>query len=172
VHPEPTLTLRRFDQDAGDSVEELTRFLHRAYADHAAAGRRFFASYQSAADTAHRLRTGECWLALTGGTLLGTVTLATPHPTPDGYPAPADAGSFWQLAVEPAHRGTGLGQHLLTFAEQRLTTLGATRAFIDTSSLASDLIAWYGRRGYAPAGTWRWDVTNYESVVLLKELAG
>lgn len=70
-----------------DSVQELTCLLHRAYADHAAAGRVFFASYQSSQDTAHRLRKGECWLALQETSLVGTVTVVTPYVAPEGYPA-------------------------------------------------------------------------------------
>lgn len=153
-----------------DSVQELTCLLHRAYADHAAAGRVFFASYQSSRDTAHRLRSGECWLALQGESLVGTVTVVTPYVAPEGYPAPAGAGSFWQLAVDPSQRGTGLGQRLLSLAEARVAELGAEQVVIDTSSRATDLVGWYRRRGYVLVGTWRWDVTNYGSVVLLKDL--
>ncbi|GJF31747.1 hypothetical protein KNE206_44470 [Kitasatospora sp. NE20-6] len=151
-------------------MKELTSLLHRAYADHAAAGRAFFASYQSVEDTAIRLGKGECWLALQGTELVGTVTVTALCEAPDGYPAPAGAGSFWQLAVAPTYRGTGLGQRLLTLAEARITALGATEAVIDTSVEAAELVGWYRRRGYRPVGTWRWDVTNYESVVLQKDL--
>ncbi|MFZ3499290.1 GNAT family N-acetyltransferase [Streptomyces sp. 5.8] len=153
-----------------DSVQELTCLLHRAYADHAAAGRIFFASYQSPQDTAHRLRSGECWLALRGQSLVGTVTVAAPYVAPEGYPAPAGAGSFWQLAVDPSQRGTGLGQRLLSVAEARVAARGGSRVVIDTSCQAADLVGWYRRRGYVPVGMWRWDVTNYDSVVLLKDL--
>lgn len=155
----------------GDSVEELTRLLHRAYADHAVAGRVFFASHQSVQDTADRVGKGECWLAFRGAELVGSVTVAAPYAMPEGYPAPVGAGSFWQLAVDPAYRGTGLGQRLLTLAEQRIAGLGATEVVIDTSAEAIELVGWYRRRGYVPIGTWRWDVTNYESVVLLKDLS-
>ncbi|MFI9789100.1 GNAT family N-acetyltransferase [Kitasatospora sp. NPDC051984] len=155
----------------GDSVEKLTSLLHRAYADHAAAGRAFFASHQSVQDTAIRLGRGECWLAEHGTELVGTVTVAAPYEAPDGYPAPARAGSFWQLAVDPAYRGTGLGQRLLALAEDRIAALGSEEVAIDTSARAVELIDWYRRRGYVPVGTWRWDVTNYESAVLVKRLA-
>ncbi|MCX5308423.1 MULTISPECIES: GNAT family N-acetyltransferase [Streptomyces] len=100
----------------GDSVEEPTALLHRAYADHAAAGRVFFASYQSPRDTRHRLSRGECRVATRGGALVGTVTVSAPHSTPDGCPAPAGAGSFWQLAVDPPQRGSGPGHRLLELA--------------------------------------------------------
>ncbi len=145
--------------------------LHSAYADHAAAGRRFFASYQSVQDTADRMVKGECWLAFLGAELVGSVTVAAPYEAPDGYPAPAGAGSFWQLAVDPAYRGTGLGQRLLTLAEERIAALGAIEVVIDTSVEAIELVDWYRRRGYVPIGIWRWDVTNYESVVLSKALS-
>lgn len=163
-----SVQVRRFHE--GDSVEEVTLLLHRAYADHAAAGRVFFASYQSPQDTRHRLSKGECWIATKDDALVGTVTVSAPHATPAGYPAPEGAGSFWQLAVDPSQRGSGLGHRLLTLAESRMAALGSTHAVIDTSAEAEDLVAWYLRRGYVPIGTWRWDVTNYDSVVLAKIL--
>lgn len=162
------MQVRRFLE--GDSVEQLTLLLHRAYADHAAAGRVFFASYQTPQDTQHRLSKGECWIAMNGTALLGTVTVSAPHTTPAEYPAPAGAGSFWQLAVDPSQRGTGLGHRLLALAESRIAALGSTRVVVDTSAQATELVDWYRRRGYTPIGTWQWDVTNYDSVVLMKNL--
>ncbi|MFD8144549.1 MULTISPECIES: GNAT family N-acetyltransferase [Streptomyces] len=154
----------------GDSVAELTHLLHRAYSGHAAEGRVFFASYQSAEDTAYRLGRGECWVALQGSELVGTVTVAAPHEVPEGYPAGDGSGSFWQLAVDPSYRGSGLGQRLLSLAEERIAALGSDAVVIDTSADAAELISWYRRRGYVPVGTWRWDVTNYDSLVLRKGL--
>ncbi|MFJ8442515.1 GNAT family N-acetyltransferase [Kitasatospora griseola] len=167
--PGESVVLRRFTER--DSIDELTQLLHRAYSDHAVAGRVFFASYQSVQDTANRLGQGECWMAERETELVGTVTVAARHAVPVGYPAPTEAGSFWQLAVDPAFQGSGLGNRLLTLAEERIVALGSTKAVIDTSAHAVDLVAWYRRRGYLPIGTWQWDVTNYESVVLLKDLS-
>ncbi len=121
-------------------------------------------------DTAHRAGQGECWLAFRGDELVGSVTVVAPYAAPEAYPAPVGAGTFWQLAVDPECRGTGLGQRLLALAEARIVALGSAQAVIDTSTEAVDLVGWYRRRGYAPVGSWRWGVTNYESVVLLKEL--
>ncbi|MGX4733642.1 GNAT family N-acetyltransferase [Kitasatospora griseola] len=162
------ILLRRFTR--GDSAEDLTQLLHRAYAGHVAAGRMFFASYQSVEDTIARAGEGECWLAVKGNRALGTVTVAAPYTVPEGYPAPIGAGSFWQLAVDPGCQGIGLGQRLLSLAEERIVALGSLDAVIDTSARAVELVCWYRRRGYVPIGTWRWAVTNYESVVLLKTL--
>ncbi|MEW2585594.1 GNAT family N-acetyltransferase [Streptomyces virginiae] len=163
------VVVRPFAED--DSVVDLTRLLHRAYSGHAAEGRVFFASYQSVQDTAYRLGRGECWVALQGGALVGTVTVAAPYEVPEGYPAGEGSGSFWQLAVDPSYRGSGLGERLLSLAEERIAALGSDAVVIDTSLDAAELVGWYRRRGYVPVGTWRWDVTNYESVVLRKGLA-
>lgn len=161
-------TLRRFG--GHDSLDELTALLHRAYAAHAAAGRTFFASYQSPADTQHRIAKGECWILADGQAIAGTVTVVARYHFPDGYPAPEGAGTFYQLAVEPLFQGQGLGDTLVRHAETRIRDLGSRTVAIDTSRQAVDLIAWYLRRGYVEAGSWHWDVTNYESIVMIKSL--
>lgn len=153
-----------------DSITELTALLHAAYAEHALAGRDFFASYQSADDTRYRVANGECWVAFLGDVMVGTVTIAVPHNAPAGYPVGVRSGTFYQLAVLPEYRSIGLGDQLLSLAERRIRERGADEAVIDTSALATELIAWYERRGYAPIGRWRWQVTNYESIVLRKPL--
>jgi hypothetical protein len=60
---------------------------------------------------------------------------------------------------------------LLRLAEQRIKALGGNGVVIDTSSLATELIEWYAKRGYNPIGLWQWGVTNYDSIVLFKDLA-
>lgn len=139
---------------------------------HAAAGRRFFASYQSADDTRRRVRDGKCWIAVADGSgrYVGTVTVVGPGGFAEGYPATGRDGFFAQLAVDPAWRGAGLGHRLLAWAEDRLTAAGCDAVVIDTSAQAVELLAWYQRRGYEPVGTWRWSATNYDSIVLRKSL--
>ena len=154
-----------------DSLEALTEMLHLAYADHARAGRMFFASHQTVDDTRRRISKGECWLALQDNKITGTVTLSPAYRFPDGYPAAPNAGMLQQLAILPNLRGHGLGNALLELAENRLRELHSPAAALDTSSLATDLIRWYERRGYSRTGTWKWNVTNYESVVLGKVLS-
>jgi ribosomal protein S18 acetylase RimI-like enzyme len=163
-----SLTQRRFGPQ--DSLADLTGLLHEAYAAHAAAGRTFFASYQTAADTGRRIARGECWIVLDGESMVGTVTIAAPYPFPAGYPAPRPAGTYYQLAVAPAYQHRGLGRRLVALAEQRIGELAVRDVAIDTSTLATDLVAWYLKLGYHETGRWRWDVTNYESIVLGKRL--
>jgi GNAT superfamily N-acetyltransferase len=154
--------------DEADNAAQLTALFHRAYAEHAAQGRRFFGSYQSVEDTRRRVQKGECWVASVEGDYVGSVTVSGPGGFAEGYPASPQAGSFAQLAVDPAWRGTGLGSTLLALAEERLAVLGCTAIVIDTSSEAADLIGWYTHKGDKAVGTWRWDVTNYDSTVLRK----
>ena len=165
---EMAVHIRRFTTH--DSIEELTALLHAAYAEHAAAGRTFFASYQSVGDTRHRVENGECWVMFAGDLMVGTVTIAVPPKVPQGYPAGVRSGTFYQLAVLPQWRQQRLGKRLLRWAEQRIVELGDDAAVIDTAVTATELIAWYERRGYTAVGRWLWDVTNYESVVLRKAL--
>lgn len=164
-----TYTLRRFTSQ--DSLEALTALLHEAYAAHAAAGRRFFASYQAPADTQRRISRGECWVAMDDEELIGTITLAAPYPFPAGYPALTPAATYYQLAVLPTHQSRGLGRQLVGLAERRIREQGISNLAIDTSSEATDLIDWYRRLGYREVGRWRWEVTNYESIVLAKTLS-
>jgi ribosomal protein S18 acetylase RimI-like enzyme len=168
VPDQDPIAIRRWKDS--DSLEVLTDLLHRAYAQHAAEGRVFFAYYQGVDDTRHRISKGECWVAFRGGSLVGTVTIVCPYRPPAGYPASSSAGTFYQLAVLPEERRRGLGTRLLDLAESRLRELGADAAVIDTSCEAAELLMWYQRRGYARAGSWKWEVTNYDSVVLRKEL--
>lgn len=157
--------------DESDNVARLTEFFHRAYAEHASQGRRFFGSYQSVEDTRRRVQKGECWVAAVDDDFVGSVTVSGPGGFAAGYPASPRAGSFAQLAVDPRWRGAGLGSALLVLAEDRLAALGCDAVVIDTSSEAGDLIAWYERKGYEAVGRWRWQVTNYDSTVLRKSLA-
>ena len=164
----PKPVIRAFGTE--DSLEALTELLHLAYAAHAAAGLRFFASYQTPADTNHRIRKGECWVAESAAGLVGTVTVVAPYDFPPGYPASPGAGTFYQLAVLPAYTGQGLGTRLLEVAEHRIRERGCQDVCMDTSVLATALVQWYEHRGYRRVGEWAWGVTNYPSVVLSKTL--
>lgn len=157
----------------GDSLEELTALLHRAYRPLAERGMRYLASHQDAATTRERA-TGpgcECVLAFDGERIVGTITLHRPG-AGKGTPwyERADVACFGQFAVDPPHQGRGAGSRLLAWAEARAGALGAAEIACDTSEHAHDLIGLYTRRGYRVVETVRWDVTNYRSVVLSRAL--
>jgi GNAT superfamily N-acetyltransferase len=158
-----------------DSIADLTSLLHRAYAPLAEAGLRFFATWQSEADTRARALAGECWIVEDGGAIVGTVTLRGPSPVerPESrVPIYSEPGiyAFGQLGVEPAAKGRGLGRLLMDTVERRTSELGGRALACDTAETASELIAMYTRRGFVPHGHVQWDDTNYRSVILVKWL--
>ena len=77
---------------------------------------------------------------------------------------------FAQFAVEPRLQGTGIGAELPRLAERRATADGKAELACDTATTATDLIAYYGRRGYRPVAEHRWPHAVYSSVVLSKDL--
>lgn len=154
-----------------DSMEALTALLHEAYAPLAAANMHYFASHQTPEDTRRRALRGECWLALDGARLVGTVTIYTAKrasgcPT---YDEP-DVGSFGQFAVAPDWQGRGLGAALMDLAESRVRADGAAWMACDTAMPANHLVRLYEGRGFSRVTTTQWDKVNYRSHVLRKPL--
>lgn len=67
--------------------------------------------------------------------------------------AAADLAYLGMLTVEPTLQAVGLGRRLLTAAEtEAQTRFGARRMEMTVIRSRTELIAWYGRRGYAPTG--------------------
>ena len=161
---------------ADDSFTELTALLHAAYAPLAARGLRYLASHQDAATTEKRAKGGTCFVAVDteNQMLAGTLTLYGPTPnSPCALYREPDVWHFAQFAVCPTVQGQGVGRRLLETVETAAKEAGASRIACDTSESAHDLIALYERKGYQPSGRVVWqNVTNYESVVLVKTLNG
>jgi GNAT superfamily N-acetyltransferase len=155
-----------------DSIEDLTSLIHRAYARHTAAGLRYWATHQTVEDTHKRIATGECFVATRDGVIVGTILLQPPSVTrgSEWYDRP-DVAAFFQFAVEPDLRGTGIGRALLDHVEARAKELGATEIALDTAKPATDLIEMYEHLGYRVIGDIDWRPhTNYLSVTLSKTL--
>lgn len=86
-----------------------------------------------------------CLVAVDDGALVGSVIAGW-----DGWRA-----HLYRLAVHPAHRRRGLARRLLSLAEERLVSLGATRAdamVLSANTLGGSL--WSGL-GYAEQEEWR-----------------
>ena len=164
-----SMTLRRLREE--DSLAELTELLHRAYKALADMGFRFVASYQDEEETRRLASSGECWLALEGERIVGTITYYSPEAT-DGneWYDRHDVAMFGQFAVEPELQGRGIGAMLMNRAEERAREDGAAEIALDTSEGAHHLIAYYGGRGYRHVGYTQWSVTNYRSVLMSKSL--
>jgi GNAT superfamily N-acetyltransferase len=153
----------------GDSLEEITALLHRAYKELADMGLRFVATYQDIETTRQRIEEGLCFVALEDGRIVGTITLYLGGEGCETYERTGVA-HFGQFGIDPEVQGKGIGRMLLQKAEQTAIANGFTEMALDTSEKATHLIDLYRRWGYEVVETVQWDVTNYRSVVMSKRL--
>jgi len=158
--------------DPAEPVTELTELLHRAYARLAAMGLHYMATNQSDDVTRDRAASGECWVALADGDIVGTVLFKAAHRTV-GSPwlNRPEIASLGQFAVMPEWQGTGLGTRLLDLAEQRAAETGAEEIALDTAEPAEHLVALYRHRGYRLVEHAQWSHTNYRSVIMSKPVS-
>jgi GNAT superfamily N-acetyltransferase len=155
----------------GDSIEEITSLLHRAYGTLTERGLRYVASWQTPDMTAGFVSEGCCLVGYEGGELVGTILLY-PHSPDSSCELYRTTGvrHFGKFAVDPSRRGSGIGRKLYDAIEDVARVQGATMIACDTAEPAADLIAMYQRWGFAVVGRQNWKSTNYESIVLAKEL--
>jgi GNAT superfamily N-acetyltransferase len=156
--------------EPGDSLEELTDLLHRAYARLADMGLRFVATYQDVETTRRRVEEGLCFVAVNNGTLVGTATLYLGGEGCETYSRQGVA-HFGQFGIEPDAQGMGIGRKLLDRIEQTAIEHGFQEMALDTSENAVHLIELYERWGYRIVETMQWSETNYRSVVMTKPLS-
>jgi GNAT superfamily N-acetyltransferase len=153
-----------------DDLIPLTALLHRAYAELAARGLKYVATYQTVDVTERRVRAGHCFIAEAEGAIVGTLTVRHPNPaaTVSTYREPATF-TFGQFGVDPTMRGKGIGSSLHENALHFARENGGTAMALDTAAPAEHLIALYSKWGYREVSRHQWDVTNYESVIMKKE---
>jgi GNAT superfamily N-acetyltransferase len=162
--------IRRYHE--GDSIPEITRLLHEAYAPLAAMNLWFTATHQDDTVTRSRLTRGLSWVAELDGEIAATVSL---------YPTASETGAcewyrqpgvwhFGQFAVKPELQGEGLGSRLIGMLETEASSRGATELALDTAEGALHLIRWYEKRGFRFVQFADWSSTNYRSVVMSKTL--
>ena len=154
-----------------DSLDELTDLLHRAYARLKDMDLHFVATHQGTVKTQERIESGECWVAVRSGRLVGTITWYGPGiGDGDFYYDQVGIAHFGQFAVDPELQGSGLGRQLLEVVEGRARAKGATHLALDTSEDAHHLLELYDRWGFQFVQHTRWREVNYRSVVLTKAL--
>jgi len=157
----------------GDSLDELTALLHRAFAPLGRSGLDCQAVDQTAATTRRRAERGDCLVAVADRQVVGTIIVQGSDPSSAIrlYRAPGVA-SVHQFAVEPLYQGRGVGRALLQVA----TTWARTRRFaelaLDTPAPAAELRAYYARQGFRLAGLVRLAGRGYESAVMAKPVGG
>jgi GNAT superfamily N-acetyltransferase len=155
-----------------DDLLPLTELLHRAYAELAARGLKFVATHQPPEMTEKRVRAGNCFIAEANGVILGTITVQRSKPDARlaTYREPTTF-IFGQFGVDPTMRGKGIGRALHDRALRFAAANGGTAMALDTAAPARHLIALYFRWGYREVGRHSWESTNYESVIMKKELS-
>lgn len=155
-----------------DSVEELTKLLHGAYARLGSMGLNFTAVDQSAGTTLERIKAGYCLVASEDGQLVGTIVVEPCGPDISECPYFARPGvaSAHQLAVAPQHQGKGIGSRLLDAAEKWARENGFSELALDTAEPAHHLVALYMRRGYKCVGSVQGEGKRYRSVFMAKNL--
>jgi GNAT superfamily N-acetyltransferase len=154
-----------------DDIRALTALLHRSYARLGQLGLRFKAVDQSEDVTRQRMAAGECYLAIVGQTIVGTVIFRPPSTT-KGSPwfERPDVACFNQLAVDPGSQRSGLGSRLVEWVEARAVACGAKEIALDTAEPAEHLRSFYAARGYRPIEFVQWPHANYRSVIMSKAL--
>ena len=164
------ILIRPYHSD--DSIGQITVLLHEAYGQLARMGLRFLATHQDEATTVERISSGvRTFVAQRGDSIVGTLTLYGPYPTSSTpwYRQPT-VFHFGQFAVKPLLQRNGIGAQMIKFAEEAARTLGATELALDTAEPAQHLRQWYQRLGFRFIEYAQWDVTNYRSVILSKQL--
>ncbi len=154
-----------------DSIAQLTALLHRAYAELGAQGLRFTAVDQSEAKTRERIAKGRCFVAVSDGAVVGTVTYYPPGANLDSawYRRPGVA-VFGQFGVDPARRGKRIGTSLLNYVESVARADAATELALDTAEDAVALVEMYARMGFQIVDRDDCIVPAYRSVVMTKKL--
>ncbi|MBS1714351.1 MAG: GNAT family N-acetyltransferase [Armatimonadetes bacterium] len=163
----PDVLIRPFDD--GDSYEELTELLHRAYAGLAERGWNFTASYQDVATTRDRVAKGDTFVAVDGTKLVGTVTIGTDvwDDDPELYQRD-DVAVLCQFGVLPEYRGHMTGDALYRKVVDEARARGYSTVGLDTPETATHLIEYYQRRGFEVVGHHQWHGKTYRSVVMAK----
>ena len=158
-------------QRSGDSHEELTSLLHRAFAELACQGIDCESARQSTARTKERVARGECFIAVKGRHMIGTVTLEVAD---RGALIPTyrdlSTASVHQLAVDPANQGNGVGRSLIGYAAAWASARRFERLAVDTPQSAQRQVAWYVDRGFDVSKTMQVPGRAYASIVLSKTL--
>ncbi len=164
------IRLRRLQN--ADSIEDLTDLLHRAFSRIGAMGIPCSCASQSPEMTRQRISRGECFVALHGGVIVGTITLYPPDASSASAHYRNDrVATLRQLAVDPRFHGRGIGSVLLRLAEHWALQRGYPWLALDTPEAADHLIDYYQRQGFGITETLQFTGRTYRSVVFSKSLA-
>ncbi len=137
-------------------------------------GLKFVATYQTAEYTKNFLKNGECFIIKDKDKIIATVMyynsiFMKEEDSPEWY-INEFVSYFGKFAVLPELQNQGIGGLLMDYLEGYAKSKGKTELALDTSEKAIHLIKYYEKRGYRFIDFHQWDVTNYRSVVMSKNL--
>jgi GNAT superfamily N-acetyltransferase len=146
--------------------------LHRAFSRIGAMGIPCACMNQPAEVTRQRISRGECFVALRGDQIVGTITLYSPDARSDSkHYRNHRVGTLRQLAVDPRFHGRGIGSALLRLAENWALQRGYLWLALDTPEPADHLIDYYRRQGFGIKERLQFADRRYRSVVFSKAVA-
>jgi GNAT superfamily N-acetyltransferase len=163
-----SVVLRRFDPSR-DSYEQLTAMLHRAFARLGMMGLNCLCVGQTPLATKKRARAGDCFVAVCGGQVVGTMTLYARdlESTCEHYRV-ENVATLRQFGVEPAWQSRGIGKSLIAFAEHWAATRGYAQLALDTPYPAAHLLEFYRSQGFRIIDVMRFADRGYDSAILSK----
>jgi len=165
------ILLRRLED--GDSLEQLTDMLHRAFSRIGAMGISCSCVSQPPEVTRQRISHGECFVALSGDLIVGTITLYAPEAASDSkHYRNVRVGTLRQLAVDPLFHGQEIGNTLLHLAETWARHRGYLWLALDTPEPANHLVDYYQHQGFRIKEIVQFAGRPYRSVVFSKSVAG
>ncbi|MFC0399155.1 GNAT family N-acetyltransferase [Paraburkholderia rhizosphaerae] len=163
-----SVELRRFDP-ARDSYEQLTAMLHRAFARLGMMGLNCLCVAQAPSATRKRAQAGDCFVAVCGGEVVGTMTLNArdAESVCDHYRV-ENVATLRQFGVEPAWQSRGIGKSLIAFAGHWAATRGYAQLALDTPYPAAHLLDFYRSQGFRIIDVVRFPERDYDSAILSK----
>jgi GNAT superfamily N-acetyltransferase len=152
-------------------MKQLTGMLHRAFSRLGEMGISCSCVNQAPAVTRRRVTGGDCFVAVSGHRIVGTITLYAPDTVSEGrYYRDARVASARQLGVDPQFQGLGVGVALLHLAESWARRHGYARLALDTPEPADHLIGYYQRQGFQVVERLHFSGRPYRSVIFAKSL--
>ena len=163
-----SVVLRRFDPSR-DSYGQLTTMLHRAFARLGMMGLNCTCVDQEVAVTMRRAQAGDCFVVVSDGKIIGTMTLyARDSDSACEHYHRDDVATVRQLAIDPSWQNRGIGKSLLAFAEYWAASRGYAELALDTPYPAVHLVAFYRGQGFRIVDAVRFAGKVYDSAILSK----
>lgn len=154
-----------------DSIEELTEVINKAYSIYDQMGLNFMGVKQNSKATLKRINNAICLIAVHDKKIVGTITYKPPYKCKGSkWFNLSYVAKFNQLSVLPELQDRGIGGELIRITEQIAIKTHAKELALDTSEKATELIAYYMKKGYRFIENIKWKERNYNSVVLSKRL--